>query len=299
MRRFHVWPRFLVLLLFAGCAWSMHAPAVCAAQPPDSTDFPGQGGGVVQVLLEETIQGLGLNEAVSDGRLAVALVLLNGNQAPGLGMLNGHRGVYAASLPKIAVLYGAAVALDEGRINRDEDLHADLLAMIRESCNPCTNRVLDRIGRDWLLELLQRGEQPFYDPEVGGGLWVGKDYARQPAYQRDPLQGFSHTATAWQAARFYFELIRGELASPSSTALMLEALSEPAIVHKFVAGLEGVDATLYRKSGTWRNYHADSVLVETKRGSYILVALARDPDGGAWLESLARALHEPVLDLTP
>jgi beta-lactamase class A len=128
---------------------------------------------------------------------------------------------------------------------------------------------------------------------------VGKDYARRPAYQRDPLQGFSHAATPWQAARFYYELLRGELVSAASTELMLEALSEPAIAHKFVAGLEGVDARLYRKSGTWRNHHADSALVVAESGSYILVGLCRDTNGGAWLEQLARALHEPVLALTP
>ncbi len=261
--------------------------------------FPRDGDEPLQGLLERTLADLGLEAPAADGRLAVTIVRLDGKEVWGLGMVNGHRGFYAASLPKIAVLYGAGIALDEGRMELDTELHDDLVAMIRTSCNPCTNRVLDRIGRSWLLEQLQQGDTPFYDPELGGGLWVGKDFARRPAYERDPLGGFSHAATAWQAARFYHELFRGDLASPEVTALMLEALSEPAIDHKFVAGLEGVEATLYRKSGTWRNHHADSVLVDAERGRYILVALARDPAGGAWLESLARALHEPVLALGP
>ena len=281
------------LLQIVGLLTILLAPAIQAES------LPRDAGGPVQALLDHTVDELGLSEPVAQGRLGIALIRIQGKEVFGLGLVNGHQGFYAASLPKIAVLYGAGVALDEGRIQLDPELHDDLVAMIRTSCNPCTNRVLDRIGRDWLLEQLQQGDTPFYDPELGGGLWVGKDFARRPAFERDPLGCVSHAATAWQAARFYFELFRGDLASPEVTDLMLEALSEPGINHKFVAGLEGVDARLYRKSGTWRNHHADSVLVDAERGRYILVALARDPAGGAWLESLARALHEPVLALDP
>ena len=35
------------------------------------------------------------------------------------------------------------------------------------------------------------------------GVWVGKDYAEQGTYQRDPLYNLSHGATVMQVVRFY------------------------------------------------------------------------------------------------
>jgi len=58
-------------------------------------------------------------------------------------------------------------------------------------------------------------------------------------------------------------------------------MADPELHHKFVANLEKIapNATLYRKSGTWKNYHADSVLVWGPERRYILVALLEDVDG--------------------
>jgi beta-lactamase class A len=49
---------------------------------------------------------------------------------------------------------------------------------------------------------------------------------------------------------------------------------------------------MMRKSGTWREYHSDSALVRYRGESYIIVGLAQDPNGGKWLASLARPIHE-------
>ena len=49
---------------------------------------------------------------------------------------------------------------------------------------------------------------------------------------------------------------------------------------------------LFRKSGSWRNFHSDSILVwgkDSKR-RYILVALIEDADG----EQIIRNLVKPV-----
>ncbi|HKJ18003.1 MAG TPA: serine hydrolase [Xanthomonadales bacterium] len=84
-----------------------------------------------------------------------------------------------------------------------------------------------------------------------------------------------------------------ELVSPEQSQMMREAMSEPGIKHKFVKGLDGHDdLQLYRKSGTWRDFHADSMLVEMDGQAYVMVALARSKAGGAtWMESLAEPLH--------
>ncbi len=261
-----------------------------AAEP-----LPVEPWGHLQPELESIVEELRMTRAVGQGRVAIALIELEDKHPTSMGLVNGHRMMYAASLPKIAILYGAAVALDRGRIEMDDDLHRDMIAMIRQSCNLCATRVLALIGRSWLLDLLQNGPHQFYDEGSGGGLWVGKDYARANAFRRDPMKGLSHAATAWQAARWYYLLVNGELASPEQTELMLEALSNPAISHKFVKGLADRETdTMYRKSGTWRDYHADSAYIEVGNRSYILVAMAKDPRGGTWMESLVKRVHDHV-----
>ncbi|MEA3291342.1 MAG: hypothetical protein U9Q71_03400, partial [Pseudomonadota bacterium] len=72
-----------------------------------------------------------------------------------------------------------------------------------------------------------------------------------------------------------------------------EILSQPAINHKFVKGLStrpGVK--IHRKSGTWKQFHADSALVEFGERKYIIVGLAENPSGGKWLTRLAAPLHD-------
>lgn len=249
----------------------------------------------LQIRLENLVRKQGLWRAVERGELALLLAIVTDPLRPRLAELNGHRMMYAASLPKIAILFGAAVAIEEGRLVLDEALHQDMVDMIRVSCNPCATRVLEQVGREELIELLQSPEYGFYDPEGEGGLWVGKDYGPVPAYHRDPLHNLSHGATAFQVARFYYRLESGTLVSPAYTELMLEALSKPAIAHKFVKGLQGVQGVrLHRKSGTWRDYHADSALVRSQDQTYIIVGLSHHPSGGKWLAQLAGPLNELV-----
>ena len=170
--------------------------------------------------------------------------------------------------------------------------------MIRVSCNPCATRVMDRVGRQRLLDILQRPEYEFYDDDLYGGLWVGKDYASGAAHQRDPIRGLSHGANPYQVARIYYHLYRGTLLDAEHTVMMKDMLSRPGISHKFVRGLsEFDDLELWRKSGTWKIFHSDSVLVQSPRGDYILVGLIEGPDGDRQLEVLAREVHRMVMGL--
>ena len=76
---------------------------------------------------------------------------------------------------------------------------------------------------------------------------------------------------------------------------MKAMLAKPGIEHKFVKGLAGLQGLeIYRKSGSWRRWHADSALVEAGRHRYILVALAEHPLGGRWLTRMAAPLHRAV-----
>jgi beta-lactamase class A len=251
---------------------------------------------VLQAQLEELVKRKGLNTHIKSERLALALVDISDLTKPRLASLNGDSMEYAASLPKLAILLAAFVQIEAGKLQLDAGLESDLIKMIRNSSNPAATRILDRVGREKLLQILQSERFMLYDKKTGGGLWVGKAYAKKGAYQRDPLHHISHGATVFQVARFYYLLETNRLVGPELTLKMKAILSKPEIEHKFVKGLKtrpGVQ--LYRKSGTWQQFHADSALVEYGPHKYIIVGLTEHPHGGQWLTDLAAPLHDLVV----
>jgi beta-lactamase class A len=75
-------------------------------------------------------------------------------------------------------------------------------------------------------------------------------------------------------ARFLVMLDRGELVSPWASGEMKAIMAHPAIHHKFVLGLDArPDSRIFRKSGTWRNWHADAAIVERDGKKSVAVAL--------------------------
>ena len=253
----------------------------------ESTD-PG-----LQKKLDKTLKQLGLDGAVRNGTLGVALVDITNLDEPRVASVNGDKMIYAASLPKIAILLGAFVEIEQGNMELDADTRASLTRMIRNSSNADATAMLNRVGKKRLLEILQSEDFRLYDPLVNGGLWVGKEYGKSAAYKRDPLHNLSHGATALQAARFYYMLETGQLVNRKLTAEMKRMLGNPGIKHKFVKGLaDHPEAKIYRKSGSWHRWHADSAIVEANGHEYILVALAENPAGGRWLSNMIKPIHE-------
>jgi beta-lactamase class A len=246
----------------------------------------------IQRALEASLNRLALDRAVREGRLAVALVDITDPAHPRMAKVNGDRMMYAASLPKIAILLGAFQKAAEDHLALDDAALAELKLMIRSSSNSAASAMLRRVGMDYLAKVLQSDRYRLYDPALNGGLWVGKSYGRGAAGRRDPLHNLSHGATAYQVARFYYLMETGQLVSPEASRKMKDILGSPALHHKFVKGLEQVhpEAKLYRKSGTWRTFHADSAIVERGGRRYIAVGLADDPRGGDWMRELIVAL---------
>jgi beta-lactamase class A len=266
-------------------------PDPAAARDLGATLDPG-----LQRGLERVVRDLRLADEVGAKRLTLALVDVTDANSPRLAMLNGNEMMYAASLPKVAILLGAFAEADAGRLPLDEKHLEAMTNMIRYSNNDDASRVLDWIGEDRLLEILQSDRYRFYDAAGAGGLWVGKSYGKDGAYRRDPIRHLSHGATAFQVARLYYLLASDALLSPRFNGMMKEALSNPGIHHKFVKGLESRPGVrIYRKSGTWKDFHADSALVEYGNYRYIIVGLAEHPHGGDWLVRLAAPLHDLVL----
>jgi beta-lactamase class A len=248
---------------------------------------------VLQKELDGIVDSLGYQKAIREKRMAVALVDISDLNHPRVASVNGNTMLYAASVPKLAILLGAFVEIREGNMTLDEDTRQSLTEMIRFSSNQEATRMLNRVGKDRLLEILQSNEFDLYDLEGSGGLWVGKEYGKSPAYHRDPLNNFSHGATAMQVARFYYLLETGQVVGKKLSAEMKAMLGDPGIQHKFVKGLAGYpDVKIYRKSGSWQRWHGDSALVEAGKQKYIVVGLVEDSRGGAWLSSMIKPIHE-------
>jgi len=242
--------------------------------------------------LERVVADAGLGDEVRSGHLSLSLVDITNGAVPRLAMLNGDSMQYAASLPKIAILLGAFVQAERGLLSLDSAHMKVITQMIRVSSNEAANQVLAWVGPQNLPGILQSPAFRLYDAQRDGGLWVGKGYGGEGAFARDPLKNLSHGATAFQVARFYWLLDNNRLVNPDLTAQMKQTMSEPGIHHKFVKGLDPIPGLkLLRKSGTWRDTHADSVLVESGDRRYIMVGLAQHPQGGDWLVRLAPRLH--------
>ena len=285
-------PRYLIFVLQLAVSWPLSVAADSADDfiPLREAFDPG-----LQQRLDRVLTRLGLERPARDGRLAVALADISDPADPRLASVNGDEMLYAASLPKIAILLGAFVEVERGHLTLDTPTRESLTQMVRVSSNVEATRMLNRVGKRNLIDILRSNRYRFYDPATNGGLWVGKEYGRSPAYRRDPLHNISHGATALQTARFYYLLETGRLLDARLSGEMKRMLGNPGIKHKFVKGLAAYPGVkVFRKSGSWRRWHADSAIVEDADRKYILVGLAEDPQGGRWLEDLARTVHPLV-----
>jgi beta-lactamase class A len=276
-------------------------PSVASGKRAESVVYPTLadcGDNELQDALEEAVKNrLGdiFWNDVEIGNAALAVVDVTDLQQPKMADLNGNRMMYAASLPKLAILLGVFHLIDTGRLKYDAAIEQSLTRMIRYSSNQAATEMLNRVGFKRLAAILRSDRYRLYAQQYNGGLWVGRDYSGGRVWQRDPLHNVSHGATAFQTARFYYLLLTGQLVSALLTEDMFRILSDPAIEHKFVEGLSdesGVE--IYRKSGTWRQYHADSGIVEYDAFKYIAVALVKDPHGDSLMTQLIDVIDDVV-----
>ena len=221
-------------------------------------------------------------DGVRKKELSIVIADVTDLHHPKVAWYNPNLMLYAASLPKIAIVLGVFVEIERDVIKLDSKTRNQLIQMIRHSSNQDATALLHKVGFERLAEILQDERYGgLYDPARGGGLWVGKDYGKAPARRRDPLHGISHGASAMQAARFYYGVMTGTIIDIKYLPVLEEIFGDPAIKHKFVKGLQGrEDVEIYRKSGTWRNYHADSGVIAHDDFTYIVVYIDNHPDAG-------------------
>ncbi len=241
----------------------------------------------LQQQLDALLSSKSMQRAIQQKRFSAALVDITDPTDPRMASVNGDKMVYAASLPKIAILLGAFEQVERGEMQLDAKTKNALTQMIRKSSNSAATAMYYAVGPARLAEILQSDKYGLYDREYAGGLWVGKAYAKKNYWKRDPLNNISHGASAIQVARFFYLLENGKLASETASAQMKEILGNPGIHHKFVKGLANRPGSkIFRKSGSWRTYHTDAAIIERDGRRYIAVMLANDVKGGQWLTNL-------------
>lgn len=231
---------------------------------------------------------------IQQRRMAVGIVDLGDSDHVKYARINGNHMMYAASLPKIAILLSAMDAIEKGELKETPEIKKDMRLMISKSNNEASTRMIDRLGYEKIQAVMTDPKYEFYDEENGGGLWVGKRYGGGGDTNREPLKNLSHAATVTQVCRYYYLLANGKLVNRQRSKQMLDIMENPELHHKFVNTLDLIapKARVFRKSGSWKTYHSDSVLVWGKdaKRRYILVALVDDPNG----EQIIRNLVKPV-----
>ena len=242
-------------------------------------------------------------QAVENKKAACVVVDITDLQKPKVAGVNPDVMLYAASMPKIAILLGAFVKIESGEIPLNDETRGEMTRMIRKSSNKDATAVLNRVGIENLAEILQSEKFRLYDPQHGGGLWVGRDYSGSPVWKRDPLHNLSHGATAMQTARYYYLAATGRLVSEQYFNDFAEILSKPGIQHKFVKGIKksSPEAEIYRKSGTWKNFHADSGVIDNQEKGYhyIIVALMEHPKGADVIARFAALVDQMMVRFHP
>lgn len=231
---------------------------------------------------------------IAQKKMSVGIVDLSNPEKVRYASINGNYMMYAASLPKIAILLSAMDAIEKGELKETPDVKNDMKIMISKSDNHAATRMIDRLGYEKIESVMTDPKYKFYDENKGGGLWVGKRYGGGGETNREPIKNLSHAASVNQVCRYYYLLAHGKLVNQKRSKQMLDIMGNPDLHHKFVSTLDKIapNAHLFRKSGSWQTYHSDSILVwgNDPNRRYILVALIDDSNG----EQIIRDLVKPI-----
>ena len=252
----------------------------------------------LQAGLQAILSQAPYRRLIQERRLSVALVDLSDPGYLRYAGVDDDRERYAASLPKIGILLGVFDQIDKGPIRYTLELRRKMELMIRRSDNAISSELIRLVGFQNIANALRDPKHQLYDPDGrGGGIWVGRGYGGGVGlWKRDPVGNTSHGATARQVARFLVMMDQGMLVSPWASGEMKSIMGNPQIKHKFVAGLASRPGSqIYRKSGTWQNWHADAALVERDGKKYVAVALAESASGSSILSSLILRLDDLVV----
>ena len=103
-----------------------------------------------------------------------------------------------------------------------------------------------------------------YDEDYGGGIMGGEKICQDRGKASGSFNGNKPWSNRHPGVQVLLSVgLWSCLINYERSKEMLELMADPELHHKFVGNLERIapKARLYRKSGTWKNFHADSVLV--------------------------------------
>lgn len=276
---------FGLLLIMMGCATRARKSFV-----DYQLDFTTPVDHALQAELESLDASLRARYGMSPEQAAVGVLDLNTCR---LAMLHPDREEYAASVAKVGILLAYFDLHPDAVTNLSAATRHELGLMAKISSNEMAAKFSRELGlREIQAVLNARG---FYDPNHGGGIWVGKHYGSAGERIGDPIGDNSHAATVRQLLRFWLLLEQGKLISPQASKVMREIFESPELPHddiKFVKALADRRVEIVRKWGTWEDWLHDSAVVTGGGRHYILVALTRHPKGDEYLVDLARRVDD-------
>jgi len=253
----------------------------------------------LQAALESVLAEPPFKRHIARGQLSVVLVDLSTPQLIRFAGVDEDRMRYSASLPKIAVMLAVFEQVEEGSLEYTPALRAQLEGMIRRSENKTASDLIRLVGFEAIESVLTDPHYDLYDAERNGGLWVGKGYGGIGVWRRDPMHHISHGATARQVARFLVMMEQGQLVSREASDEMKRIMGHPEIEHKFVLGLrDRTGLQIFRKSGSYKRWHADAAIVEHDGHKYIAVGLLESTQWLGVLSTLIDRLDRIIIEHT-
>lgn len=236
-----------------------------------------------------------------DARLRETYGMTTGHTAVGVldlkrmrvAMIHPDRIEYAASVPKVGILFAYFALHPEAATKLDSTTRHELGLMAKASSNEMAAKYSRAMGLREIQQVLDA--HGFYDAARGGGIWVGKHYGPNSERIGDPVADHSHAATVRQLLRFWLLLEQRKLVSPEASDTMRAIFASPGIPHddiKFVKALKDREVAIIRKWGSWQDWLHDSAVITGPGRHYILVGLTHHPRGDEYLVDLARGVDD-------
>ncbi|MGD8293431.1 MAG: hypothetical protein PVF37_17095, partial [Desulfobacterales bacterium] len=164
----------IVFLIFSTSFWASSSENIQVSTYPSLWEsFDQDFQQALETALRKEFRGK-YKGTVDSKKAALVVVDINNLHQPRVAGVNTDVMMYAASLPKIAILLGAFVKIERGEMPLNEETRDELMRMIRKSSNKDATAILNRVGFENLAEILQSEKYHLYDPEKNGGLWVGR-----------------------------------------------------------------------------------------------------------------------------
>jgi inner membrane protein len=165
-------------LAAAALGAALLAPAAARAAGCDDAPYPlRQRDPLLQQRLERELRGAGMGEALDARRLTVSLVDLTHPRDLHYAGLHDDHMLYAASLPKVAILLALFEQLERGVLDWNDAFRWKLSKMINISDNAEATWAAEQVGLPAIAAVLRDPRYCLYEDGVGG-LWAGRGFAR-------------------------------------------------------------------------------------------------------------------------